>query len=188
MRSQLYVSLKMTLMLAGLCLMAYPALIWVCAQAVPGQGNGEIIRSHGRIVGIKQVGQAFRDDRYFQGRPSAVQYNAAGSGASNLGPSNPELLIAVIARRDSFLAHNPGILPAEIPADLVTASGSGLDPDISVQAALIQIPRISRIRGISPLRLKQLVHARIHGPLAGILGPKTINVLELNLALDHLKE
>jgi len=138
-------------------------------------------------VGWKLLGQKFTDDRYFRSRPSAVDYNAAASGGSNKGPTNPEYLQSVQSRIDSFLAHNPGIQKQEIPSDLVTASGSGLDPHISVQAAYIQVARIARRRNLSEEKVRNLVARNIEKPLLGLFGTEKVNVLQLNLNLDGLK-
>lgn len=138
-------------------------------------------------MGWKLLGQKFTDDRYFRSRPSAVDYNAAASGGSNKGPTNPEYLQSVQSRIDSFLAHNPGIQKQEIPSDLVTASGSGLDPHISVQAAYIQVARIARRRNLSEEKVRNLVARNIEKPLLGLFGTEKVNVLQLNLNLDGLK-
>jgi len=134
----------------------------------------------------ENVGQAFNSDKYFWSRPSAVNYNAAGSAGSNKGPSNPNYLSDVKARIDTFLAHNPGIKKQEIPSDLVTASGSGLDPHISFQAAKIQIKRIAKVRNIQESTLLELITQNIEKPLFGIFGIEKINVLNLNQELDQL--
>ncbi len=133
------------------------------------------------------VGQSFTSDKYFNSRPSAVDYNAAGSGGSNKGPSNPDYLAQVQARIDTFLVHNPEIEKQEIPSDLVTASGSGLDPNISMQAAKVQISRIAEIRSLSEKALEDLIQKHAEKPLLGLFGTEKINVLKLNLALDQLK-
>ncbi len=135
----------------------------------------------------ENVGQSFTDDRYFNSRPSAVDYNAAGSGGSNKGPSNPDYLALVEARIDTFLVHNPGVKKEDIPADLVTASGSGIDPHISVKAAEVQIKRIAQIRNIDEARLVALVNDAVERPFLGAFGPEKINVIKLNLSLDALK-
>lgn len=122
---------------------------------------------------------------YFHGRPFAVNYNAAGSGGSNKGPSNPDYLAQVQARIDTFLAHNPGVKKSEVPVDLVTASGSGLDPDISLQAERIQVPRIARERNMDENKLFELIEKTKETPLPGIPGPEKINVLKLNIALNQ---
>jgi K+-transporting ATPase ATPase C chain len=133
------------------------------------------------------VGQPFTGDQYFNSRPSAVNYNAAGSGGSNKGPSNPDYLKEVQARIDTFLMHNPDMRKEDIPSDLVTASGSGLDPNISVEGAVVQVKRIAQIRDINERTIYQLIEKQTEQPLLGILGTQKINVLELNLALDKIK-
>ncbi len=135
----------------------------------------------------ENVGQAFTSDRYFWSRPSAVDYNAAGSGGSNKGPSNPEYLATVQARIDTLLAHNPGLKKSDIPSDLVTASGSGLDANISVPAAQIQVNRIAKVRNIEREKVQKLVEDHIESPFLGLFGTTKINVLKLNTALDKLK-
>ena len=134
------------------------------------------------------VGQGFKSDKYFNSRPSAVAYNAAGSGGSNKGPSNPDYLAEVQARIDTFLVHNPGLSKSEIPSDLVTASGSGIDPNISVQAAKVQVKRIAAIRKISETTLYQLIEQQTEKPFLGFFGTEKINVLHLNLELDNLNQ
>lgn len=134
----------------------------------------------------ENVGQNFTSDEYFNSRPSAVGYNAAGSGGSNKGPSNPDYLAEVQARIDTFLVHNPEIKKEEIPADIVTASGSGLDPNISVQAARVQVKRIAKIRNLNENAISQLIDQQIEEPLFGLFGTEKINVLKLNLELDNL--
>ncbi|MFC3157942.1 potassium-transporting ATPase subunit C [Chryseobacterium arachidis] len=133
------------------------------------------------------IGQKFDKDEYFWSRPSAVNYNAAGAGGSNKGPSNPEYLKTVQDRIGNFLKHNPGIHKSEIPADLITASGSGLDPNISVQAAKIQAKRISKIRQIDESKIENLITSHTEKPFLGLFGTEKINVLQLNLALDGLQ-
>jgi len=142
---------------------------------------------NGKVVGYANIGQKFSVDKYFWSRPSAVNYNAAGSGGSNKGPSNPDYLKDVQAKIDTFMVHNPGINKSEIPADMVTASGSGLDPNISTQAAMVQVKRIAKTRNIPEDKINQLVESKIEKPLIGMFGPEKINVLKLNIALDQLK-
>jgi K+-transporting ATPase ATPase C chain len=166
----------------------YPLAILGIGNAIaPNGGKGETIEANGRVVGYHRVGQNFDDDRYFWSRPSAVGYNAAGSGGSNKGPGNPDYLAAVQARLDTFLAHHPGVRANQVPSELLTASGSGLDPHLSPQGALVQVARIASVRGVSEDRLRQLVDEHTAGPLLGLFGTSTVNVLELNLALDQLK-
>jgi len=157
--------------------------VWSIAQLAPGQGNGIVVSDSGNTHYIN-IGQSFISDKYFWPRPSAVEYNAAGSGGSNYGPSNPQHLQEVQARIDTFLIHNPGVQKSEIPSDLVTASGSGIDPHISVQAAKIQLKRIAHSRNISEKDLAQLIERNTEKPLLGLFGTERVNVLKLNLELD----
>ena len=187
MKTNLIVSLKLTLVLLIITAGLYPLLITVVGKAAPGSGKGETLSVNGKVVGYERVGQKFTKDKYFWGRPSAVDYNAAGSAGSNKGPSNPDYLGVVQARIDTFMMHNPGIEKSQIPADLVTASGSGLDPDISPEAAQIQVARIARVRGIGIDKLEALVHEHTESPFLGMFGPKRVHVLKLNIALDELK-
>ena len=131
-----------------ICAGLFPLFIAAVGKLTPGGGDGEKIKVNGKVVGYAKIGQKFTQDKYFWSRPSAVDYNAAGSGGSNKGPSNPEYLKTVQDRIDSFLIHNPGIKKNEIPAEMVTASGSGLDPDISVEGAYVQVSRIAKARNI----------------------------------------
>lgn len=181
MKTHFWPALKLTVFSILFFCVIYPAIVWAVARFSPTGGNVEWVKKGDQVVGAKRIGQSFTDDRYFQGRPSAAGYNAAGSAGSNKGPSNPDYLKEVQARIDTFLVHNPGIRRADIPADLVTASGSGLDPDISPEGALVQVPRIARLRGISPEKLQKLVET--HTQRSAIGGVATVNVLELNLAL-----
>lgn len=164
----------------------YTMTVLGIAQFSPNHGKGEILKQ-GNKTYYANVGQTFTDDKYFYSRPSAVSYNAAGAGGSNKGPSNPDYLKEVQARIDSFLVHNPGISKAGIPSDLVTASGGGLDPNISVQAATVQVKRIAKIRGFAEGHIQQLIISNTEKPLLGFLGTEKINVLKLNIALDNLK-
>lgn len=177
-------SVKLTVVMILLCAVAYPLLIAGISKFAPGQGKGETISVNGKVVGYAKVGQLFTRDDYFQGRPSAVGYNAAGSAGSNKGPSNPDYLKTVQDRIDTFLVHNPGVTKAQIPAEMVTASGSGLDPDISPAGAAIQVKRISTLRKIDEHKINELVAAHTEKP---VFGPQKINVLKLNIALDQIK-
>jgi potassium-transporting ATPase KdpC subunit len=187
MKKNLLISLKMTLVMIVLCAVVYPLLIAGIGKATPGGGKGKTVSVDGKVVGYENIGQKFTDDKYFWGRPSAVDYNAAGSAGSNKGPSNPDYLQIVKDRIDSFLVHNPGVKKEEIPAEMVTASGSGLDPDISPAGAYIQVKRIATVRNLPEEKIKALVEEHIQKPLAGMLGPSKVNVLKLNVALDNLK-
>ena len=184
MKKYLLPSIKLTLILILLLGVAYPLLIAGVAHFAMGQGKGRTVMVNGKVVGYENVGQKFTEDKYFQGRPSAVDYNAAGSGGSNKAASNPDYIKTVQERIDTFLAHNPGTAIADIPSELVTASGSGLDPDISPAAADIQVIRIAATRHIDVSVLHQLIANHTD---KSWLGPDKINVLKLNIALDALK-
>lgn len=174
-----------TLILFGL---VFPLLILGIGQLFPHQSNGLPIYKNGKLIGFENIGQKFTDPKYFWGRPSAVDYNAASTGGSNKGPTNPDYLKQVQDRIDTLLKYNPDIRKSDIPSDLVTASGGGLDPHISPQAAFIQIPRIAKERNLGKSALRKLVDEHIESPLLGLFGPKRINVLKLNLALDSLSK
>jgi K+-transporting ATPase ATPase C chain len=163
----------------------YTLMVWSFAQLVPNKGKGGTIIINNKTY-YTNIAQKFNQDKYFWSRPSAVDYNAAGAGGSNKGPSNPDYLAQVQARIDSFMIHNPGIKKADIPADIVTASGSGLDPDISIQSAKVQVQRIASKRQIPVTAIEQLIAKNTKQPLLGLFGPASINVLQLNLALDAL--
>ena len=188
MKSHILPALILTLCCIVLLAVIYPlAMFGIGKFAAPNGGNGETVEANGRTVGYFRVGQTFEEDRYFWSRPSAVGYNAAGSCGSNKGPSNPDYLATVQARLDTFLVHHPRVRAGQVPAELVTASGSGLDPHLSPQGALIQVSRIAAVRGLSEERVRALVTEHTNGPLLGLFGPSSVNVLELNLALDKLK-
>ncbi|MFI5186107.1 MAG: K(+)-transporting ATPase subunit C [Chitinophagales bacterium] len=187
MKKHLLISLKLTLVLLVLCSVLYPLLIAAIGKLTPGGGKGKTLSVNGKVVGYELIGQKFTDDKYFWSRPSAADYNAAGSSGSNKGPTNPDYLKQVQDRIDTFLVHNPGVKKEEIPADLVTASGSGEDPDISPAAAYVQVKRIAAIRKISEEKIKALVDQHVDKPLLGFIGPQKVNVLKLNIALDELK-
>lgn len=184
MKKNLLISVKLTLLMIILCAVVYPLLIAGIGKAAPGGGKGETLSVNGKVVGYKNIGQKFTEDKYFWGRPSAVDYNAAGSAGSNKGPSNPDYLQIVKDRIDSFLVHNPGVKKEEIPADLVTASGSGLDPHISPASAFVQVKRVAAVRNLPEEKLRTLVEQQVEKT---ILGPSVVNVLKLNIALDNLK-
>jgi len=164
----------------------YTLFIFGIAQAAPNHGKGEMIAGNGKTY-YANIGQSFTANKYFNSRPSAVGYNAAGSGGSNKGPANPEYLAEVQKRIDTLLLLNPDMKRSDIPADLVTASGSGLDPHISVLAAKFQIKRIAKARNLKVSELETLIENHTEKPLLGLFGPEKINVLELNIALDKLK-
>ncbi|NQX41490.1 K+-transporting ATPase ATPase C chain [Pedobacter steynii] len=185
MKENMLPAIKVTAVAIFLFSILYPLLLLGIAYFGPNNGKGKIIEYKGRKY-YKSIGQSFTGNKYFWSRPSAVNYNANGSGGSNKGPSNKVYLAEIQARIDSFLVHNPGIDKSAIPVDLVTASGSGLDPHISVQAANVQVKRIARIRRFKESVLNKLIEKHTEKPLWGLFGPKKINVLELNIALDNL--
>lgn len=184
MKKYILVSIKMTLAMIVICCVFYFSIVTIIGKIVPGSGSGEKLTVNGRTVGYTLVGQKFTEDKYFWGRPSAVDYNAAGSAGSNKGPSNPDYLKIVQARIDTFLVHHPDINKSEIPAEMVTASGSGLDPHISPGAARIQVKRIAAIRKIDEPKLMALIEEHTQKP---VFGPAVVNVLKLNISLDELK-
>jgi len=170
--------------------LVYPALVTGIAQvAFPFPANGSLIQHQGRIRGSVLIGQPFSDPKYFWGRPSATSpypYNAAASAGSNLGPTNPDLLAQVKERVNALRQSHPG-QDRMIPVDLVTASGSGLDPHLSPAAALYQAPRVAQARGLAAATVERLVLQHQENRWFGILGEPRVNVLKLNLALDDLR-
>jgi potassium-transporting ATPase KdpC subunit len=169
----------------------YPLVITAVAQvAFPHQANGSLLRRGGKVVGSALIGQPFEDPAEFWGRPSATgptPYNAAASSGSNLAPSNPALAAAVSARLAALRAADPDGGAGAVPVDLVTASASGLDPHISPAAALYQVPRVARRRGVDEARVRQLVEAHLEARTFSLLGEPRVNVLLLNLALAELR-
>ncbi|WP_139920387.1 potassium-transporting ATPase subunit KdpC [Hymenobacter sp. DG01] len=183
MKQHLLPAFRLTLVLLVVCCLIYPALVWAGAQLAPNGGQGETISHRGRVVGYDNVGQKFTRPEYFWSRPSAVDYNSAGSAGSNKGPSNPEYLATVQARLDTFLLRNPGVPKAQVPAELITASGSGLDPHLSPAGATVQVARVARARQLDATKVQALVAQYTQHSL---LGPNRVNVLRLNVALDKL--
>ena len=187
------------ILLLGLTLitgLVYPlAMTAVAGVIFPKQAQGSLIEKDGKVVGSALIGQEFKDDKYFHGRPSATlapdpadatktvpaPYNAANSGGSNLGPTSKALNDRVKEDVEKLKAENPSM---PVPVDLVTTSGSGLDPDISPEAALFQVPRVAKARSLPDERVRQLVTDHTEGRLGGVLGEPRVNVLALNLALD----
>jgi len=186
LRPALLLLLVMT-MLTGIL---YPLLVSGIARVLfPAQAAGSLVQREGHALGSRLIGQSFTDPKHFWSRVSATTpqpYNGTASGGSNLGPLNPALLDAVKARIAALRAADPGNL-APVPVDLVAASASGLDPDISVAAAQYQAARVARARGLPPERVRALIAAHTAGRLLAVLGEPRVNVLELNLALDALK-
>jgi potassium-transporting ATPase KdpC subunit len=189
MLKELKPALLMLLILTIITGAVYPALVTGIAQLLfKSQANGSLIEKDGRVVGSRLIGQPFTDPRYFWGRPSAtlpMPYNAASSSGSNLGPLNPALQDAVKGRIESLKAADPS-QTAPIPVDLVTASASGLDPDISPAAALWQAPRIARLRGLTREKVQLLIREHTDSRQLDFLGEPRVNVLALNLDLDRL--
>ncbi|HET9136824.1 MAG TPA: K(+)-transporting ATPase subunit C [Candidatus Kapabacteria bacterium] len=180
-------SLRLTVILIVFFGVCYPVFIWTIGRLMPNQSEGLPIEKNGKLLGYENIGQNFTADKYFWGRPSAVNYNAASTGGSNQGPTNPGHLDLVKARIDSFIVHNPGVKTSDIPSEMVTASGGGLDPHITPQGAIIQIARVAKARGLSEDKIKALVESHIEKPYLGFFGPERVNVLKLNLAIDELK-
>jgi len=180
----LFSIIKLTVFTLILFAVIYPLAIYGIAQIAPNQGKGETISVNGKVVGYQKIGQKFDKSNYFWGRPSAVDYNAAGSAGSNKSPSNAEYLALVQKRIDTLLMVHPYLKKSDIPADMVTASGSGLDPNVSPQGALIQVKRIAKERKLDETKVKALVESKIN---TAVVGPETVNVLELNVALDELR-
>ncbi|QWS33344.1 potassium-transporting ATPase subunit KdpC [Curtobacterium aetherium] len=184
------VAVRLTLLATVVLGVAYPLAVWGVGQAAfHDQANGSMVTdSSGTVVGSSLIGQSFAGkdaDRWFQSRPSAAGedgYDAGASSGSNLGPSNPDLTKAIDERR-AAVAEADGVDPSEVPADAVTASGSGLDPDISPEYALQQVARVAEARGLSEDRVRALVDEHTDGRQLGVLGSPAVNVLELNLAL-----
>lgn len=184
MKKNLLISLRLTIVMVVICAGLYPLLIAGIGKAAPNGGKGKTLSVNSKVVGYENIGQKFTEDKYFWGRPSAIDYNAAGSAGSNKGPSNPDYLQVVQYRIDTFLVHNPGVKKEDIPADLVTASGSGLDPHISPASAYVQAKRIAAVRHLHEDAVKALVTNHIEKTTPG---PSVINVLKLNIELDKLK-
>lgn len=191
MRAQIRPALMTLFILTILTGLVYPLVVTGIAQLIfPARANGSLIVHNGQTVGSTLIGQQFDDPKYFWGRLSATgkyPYNAAASSGSNLGPTNPALLDEVKARIAALKAADPSNTQP-IPVDLVTSSGSGLDPNISIAAALYQVPRVAKIRGLSESAVRVLVDRYTQGRQLGFLGEPRVNVLGLNLALDEIKK
>jgi K+-transporting ATPase ATPase C chain len=177
-------SLILTCILIVLFGVIYPLLIYTVGLAFPSGSVGSPIVKNEKTLGFENIGQSFTDDKYFWGRPSAVGYNAASTGGSNKGPANPDYLAEVQARIDTFLVHNPGVKKEQIPSDLVTAPGSGIDPNISPESAYIQVKRVAAARNLNESAVTEFVRNSVENT---VLGRPVVNVLKLNLKLDELK-
>ena len=188
MKTHIFPAIKLTIICILFFSGIYTLAVWGIAYIVaPNHRDGQTVRVDGKVVGYELIGQKFNQDKYFWSRPSSVDYNAAGSGGSNKGPSNPDYLKQVQLAIDTFLLRNPSVKKEEVPVEMVTASGSGLDPDISPEAAVVQIPRIAKATGLHEDNLRKLVALHTEKPLLGLFGPSKVNVLKLNISLNNLK-
>jgi K+-transporting ATPase ATPase C chain len=189
MKQHILPALRLTVVSIFFFCVVYTLLIWAVAQAAPNKGEGQTVTVNGKVVGYALEGQSFTKDKYFWSRPSKAGngYDATSGSGSNKGPSNPDYLADVQAHIDSFMVHNPEVQKEDIPSELVTYSGSGLDPDISPSAAYVQVARIAKVRDIDEDKVQALVTSNIQKPLFGFFGIEKINVLQLNIALDNLK-
>ena len=183
-------SIKITLVFCVFFSVFYILVLWLFARvAGPNQGNAEVVTLNGKVVGAANVGQKFTEDIYFWGRPSCAGdgYDATSSSGSNKGPTNPEYLAEVKSRIDTFLVHNPYLSRKDVPAEMVTASRSGLDPDITPQSAYVQVKRVAQARGMDVEEVRRIVDKAVEKPLLGVFGTEKVNVLKLNIALEETK-
>lgn len=181
--NNLLISIKITLVFCVILFVGYVLVLWGVSSATqPNAGRAEVVTLNGRVVGASNVGQQFTDSIYFWGRPSAADYDGSGSGGSNKGVTNPEYLEEVQSRIDLFLVSHPYLDRSQVPSEMVTASGSGLDPHISIEGATVQAPRVAQARGVTVNEVMQVIDVQKQEPA---LGPSYINVLKLNVALDE---
>jgi K+-transporting ATPase ATPase C chain len=181
------------IVLAVLCGLVYPAAMTGLAQlTMRSKADGSLVEAGGRQVGSSSIGQVWKGGQWFYGRPSAVDYDASTSSGSNLGPNNSDLEKGIVAQAKKILAeegpYTPGLTIRSIPAELLTSSGSGLDPDISEAGALFQVPRVAAVRHLSEDSVRALVEQHVQGPQLGFLGQSRVNVMELNLALQQMTQ
>ena len=183
-------SLRFTVGFCAFLAIFYVLVLWLYSLVVgPNSGNAEVVTCNGKVVGAANVGQQFTKDIYFWGRPSNAGdgYDATSSAGSNKGPTNPEYLAELEARVDTFLVKHPYLQRSEVPAELVTASASGLDPHISVESAYVQVQRVAAARGMSVSTVRTIVDLQRERPFLNLFGPAKVNVLKLNVALDEYK-
>lgn len=192
MKSNLLKSLKLTLVFCVFFSVCYIFVLWIFAQvAAPNHGNADVVTVDGKVVGAANVGQLFTKDIYFWGRPSHAGdgYDAGSSAGSNKGATNPEYLEELKVRVDSFLVKHPYLKREDVPAEMVTASGSGLDPDISLAGAYVQVKRVAEARGMDEGTVKAVVDRVNRGAVLGMFGPASrVNVLKLNVELDAIQK
>jgi len=182
----IWMTLRTTFSVAIVCCIIYNVAVWAVAQAAaPDKANGSLIENaEGQVVGSSLIGQSFADPGYFHGRVSSIEYDANGSGTPNYAPSNPDLLTRAEQSIADWKSQNPDIPVSELPIDLITNSGSGLDPHVSPASAEAQVPRVSGATGIAADKLEQLIAEHTQGRSLGLFGEPTVNVLELNLAVQ----
>ncbi len=189
--TQLRLSFMFLLVFTVFCGFIYPGMVTLIGQTLfPHQAGGSLMVVNGKTVGSELIGQPFDDPKYFWSRPSATGpfgYNAASSSGSNLGPTNPDFINSVKGRVDALRKADPDMADAPVPMDLVTASGSGLDPHISPAAADYQVARVAKARGLAPQKVRDLVAQKTQGRWLGFIGDPGVNVVMLNLALDSIK-
>lgn len=179
---QCLAGLRILVVLTLILGVAYPAAVWLAGRALGDRADGQPVHVAGQVVGSRLIGQDFAGDRWFHPRPSATGYDAPAPGPSNLGPSNPELIAEIRARR-AAVAEAESVTPGAVPPDAVTASASGVDPHISPEYAAIQVARVARVNGLSAREVRSLVAEHTDGRALGFLGEPGVNVLELNLAV-----
>lgn len=182
-------SIRLTLVFCVFLSVCYVLVLWMFAQfAAPGEGgNAETVKLNGKVVGVANVGQAFTQDIFFWGRPSCAGdgYDGSSSSGSNKGVTNEEYLAEVETRIDKFLVSHPYLKRKDVPAEMVTASASGLDPDITPLCAYVQVKRVAEARGMSEEEVRNIVEKTIEKPLWGLFGPAKVNVLKLNVAMEE---
>jgi len=186
--SYLFTILRISVLFIVLCGIVYPLVCTGIAQlAMPDQANGSLIKNEaGQVIGSELIGQNFTDPKFFRGRVSSIDYNGAGSGSNNYAPSNPDMLQRTKDSIEAWKRENPDVPVSRLPVDLITNSGSGLDPHITPESAKVQVPRISKLTGIPAEKLNALVEEHTEGRELGLFGEKRVNVLQLNIALSAM--